>query len=236
MIEKSSPVPLYLQLKNILKSSIINGEFKQNEAIPSETQLAETHSITRTTVRRAISELEHDNLVRKEHGRGTFVSLRPVSYSMWNFSSFTEYIRRQGKTPISKILSACTVKVAGKQYYQLERARGVKQETDILFLTIDTSLIPLELFPGIMKYDFENRSLYEVMRKEFLIAPSTVELSVLPYRADERAARIFNIQKNSTLLMVKGHASSEDNRQVEEIQVIYSPNVDFKLATRMNSL
>jgi GntR family transcriptional regulator len=236
LLEKNSTTPIYIQLKNILKSAIMNGEIGQDEMIPSETQLAETYNITRTTVRRAISELAQENLLRKEHGKGTFVSLRPISYSMWNFSSFTDYAQKKGKVPISKVLSAEIIQVGGKPYFKLERARGIKENDEELYLTVDTSLIPLDLFAGINTYDFEKRSLYDVMRKEFGINPSIVDVSIYPHIIDQRIADLFGIEAGTPLLLVKGQVSSEDNLQVELTQVIYSPNVDFKLGTRMNSL
>jgi DNA-binding GntR family transcriptional regulator len=236
VIEKNSPTPIYIQLKNILKGAIMSGEYSQNEMIPSETQLANTYDITRTTVRRAISELVNENLIRKEHGKGTFVSLRPVSYSMWNFNSFTSYIEKKGKKPVSKILSAEVINHNDKAYFKLERARGVKEDKELFYLTVDTSIIPLDLFPKIMAYDFEKRSLYDVMRKEYQISPSIVELSIKPYMSDYRIANVFGIQENVPLLMVQGRVTTENNLLVETTQVIYSPNVDFKLATRINSL
>ena len=119
MLEKNSAIPIYLQLKNILKGSIMSGEYSQNEMIPSETLLAETYQITRTTVRRAIAELVQEGLLRKEHGKGTFVSLKPVTYSMWNFSSFTDYVQKKGKTPVSKILAAEEIQIGEKAYFKL---------------------------------------------------------------------------------------------------------------------
>lgn len=235
MLEKNSTTPIYIQLKNIIKGSIMNGEFGPNEMIPSETQLAETYKITRTTVRRSISELVSENLLRKVHGKGTFVSLKPVSYSMWNFNSFTDYVQKKGKSPTSKILSAEVIHIDGKEYYKLERARGVKDGDEIHYITVDTSCIPLDLFPGIMNYDFEIRSLYDVMRKEYGIVPSIVELSIKPHIIDHRIAHVFGINENISLLMVIGQVSNADNVPVEMTQVIYSPNVDFKLVTRINS-
>ena len=235
MLDKNSLIPIYIQLKNILKASIMNGEFGENEMIPSETQLADTYHITRTTVRRSISELVNENLLRKEHGKGTFVCLNPIHYSIWNFTGFTDYIQKKGKTPTSKILTAEVISIEGKQYFKLERARGIKENTEILYLTVDTSCLPLDLFPGIMDFDFEKRSLYDVMRKEYGITPSIVELMVKPHIVDQRIANVFGITENIPLLIVKGKVSNEDNLQVELAQVIYSPNIDFKLATRINS-
>ncbi len=235
MLVKNSTTPVYLQLKSILKSSILRGEIADGEMIPSETQLAETYRITRTTVRQAIAELVNEHLLRKEHGKGTFVHLKPVDYSIWNFNSFTDYVQKKGKIPVSKILTAKAVSIDNKEYYRLERARGIQEDGETLFLTVDTSCIPLELFPEIMAYDFEKRSLYDVMRREYGIYPSLVELSVKPCLGDRQIAKVFSIAVNTPLLMVEGKVSGENDTLVELTQVIYSPNVDFKLATRINS-
>jgi len=58
---------------------------------------------------------------------------------------------------------------------------------------------------------------------------------VKPFMVDQRIAKVFGISDNVPLLIVKGKVSNEDNQQVELAQVIYSPHIDFKLATRVNS-
>ena len=234
MIDKNSAIPIYVQLKNILKNSIMNGEFGDNGMIPSETQLAEKYDITRTTVRRSLSELAGENLIRKEHGKGTFVSLRPVRYSIWNFTGFTDYLRKKGKIPVSKVLTAEEIVLNGRNYFKLERARGVKEGNSTIFLTIDTSCMPCDLFPGIKRFDFEERSLYDVMRREYQISPSIAELLVTPFLSDARTTKVFEVPLNLPLLTVKGAVSTSDNQEIELTQVIYSPNMDMKIATRIS--
>jgi len=196
----------------------MNGEIGQDEMIPSETQLAETYNITRTTVRRALSELTQENLLRKEHGRGTFVSLKPISYSMWNFSSFTDYVQKKGKTPISRVLISEFMQIGGKPYFKLERARGVKENDHVLYLTVDTSYIPLDLFPGIDAYDFEKRSLYDVMRKEYGINPSIVEVSIQPHIIDLRIGDLFGIEEGTPLLLVKDRFPTKTTSRLNSLR------------------
>lgn len=235
MIDKNSAIPIYLQLKNILKNSIMSGEFGDNGMIPSETQLAEKYEMTRTTVRRSLSELASENLIRKEHGKGTFVCLSQVHYSIWNFTGFTDYVLKKGKTPVSKVLKTELVVQGDRSYFVLERARGIREGSEIVYLTIDTSSLPLDLFTGIMNFDFEKRSLYDVMRKEYHIVPSIAEHTILPCLSDAQSGKIFGITANLPLLMAKGNVSTADNLEVELTQVIYSPNMDVKIATRISS-
>ncbi|MEO3821213.1 GntR family transcriptional regulator [Plantactinospora sp. B24E8] len=65
--------PRYLQLAEELRERIVSGELPQGSAMPSETELAETSQMSRTSVRNAIRQLREWGLVRAEQGRGTYV-------------------------------------------------------------------------------------------------------------------------------------------------------------------
>lgn len=56
-IDKTSPTPAYLQLKNGLAGAIASGGIRAGEALPSERELADALAISRMTVRRALEEL-----------------------------------------------------------------------------------------------------------------------------------------------------------------------------------
>ena len=58
MIDKSSTIPLYLQLVEIILEQIKTGLYTEGEKIPSERELSEIFNISRATVRQALSELE----------------------------------------------------------------------------------------------------------------------------------------------------------------------------------
>ncbi len=65
--------PRYLQLAEELRARIVSGELPQGSAMPSETELADTSGLSRTSVRNAIRQLREWGLVRAEQGRGTYV-------------------------------------------------------------------------------------------------------------------------------------------------------------------
>ncbi|GAB3148148.1 GntR family transcriptional regulator [Micromonospora sonneratiae] len=65
--------PRYLQLAEELRAQIVSGKLVQGAAMPSETELAESSGLSRTSVRNAIRQLREWGLVRAEQGRGTYV-------------------------------------------------------------------------------------------------------------------------------------------------------------------
>ncbi|WP_432662403.1 GntR family transcriptional regulator [Wukongibacter baidiensis] len=233
MLKKNHVIPLYMQLQRIIKDDIVKGKYQQGEMIPSETQLSKQYNITRTTVRKAISNLIGEGLLRSEHGKGTFVSLRQVNYSMWNFGGFTDFLKRKNKVPISRILEEDFININEKKYYKLVRARGVKEDEEE-FLTIDTSYLPLDIFPNINKHNFEKQSLYNVIREEYSIFPTNVELGIYPILSDSKTSEIFKVENDTPLLQSKAVVFSDTGVEIEKVNIIYGPNVEFKLLTRID--
>jgi GntR family transcriptional regulator len=70
--------PPFRKIAQVLRDDILAGRIEPGERLRSENELAERHSTTRTTVRKAIALLRAEGLVVSEQGRGAFVRPRPV--------------------------------------------------------------------------------------------------------------------------------------------------------------
>lgn len=66
--------PLYLQLARKLEAAIHAGEWKSEQALPSERVLSEQLSISRVTARKALEVLFAQGLIRRSQGSGTFIT------------------------------------------------------------------------------------------------------------------------------------------------------------------
>ena len=79
MLSSENKLPLYLQLVKTLKKQI-KENMKENDKIPSEKEICDMYSVSRTTVRLAMAELEKDGFIYRLQGKGSFVSdLKKVS-------------------------------------------------------------------------------------------------------------------------------------------------------------
>lgn len=65
--------PVYILIRDTLKSDIQNQKYPVGSLIPSERELAETYQVTRATVQKAIAHMEQEGLVKKVVGKGTYV-------------------------------------------------------------------------------------------------------------------------------------------------------------------
>ena len=77
MISKEkSPLPLYYQLKQVLRSRIIEGDFQ--EKLPTEHQLKKMYGVGIWTIKRSLEDLVDEGLIKKFRGKGSFVQKKYV--------------------------------------------------------------------------------------------------------------------------------------------------------------
>ena len=73
-IEKNSSVPLYMQVRNILRGNINKGIYGHDSVFPPESEICREFSISRITTRQAIDELVREGILVRIQGKGTFVN------------------------------------------------------------------------------------------------------------------------------------------------------------------
>lgn len=85
--------PKYFTLMEELKEKIISGRIQPGEKLPSENQFTVQYSLSRHTVRKALSLLEQEGYIEACHGKGTFCSekMRHMKKSR-NIAVVTTYI------------------------------------------------------------------------------------------------------------------------------------------------
>ena len=73
-LDRSSFVPLYYQLQELIKEQIESGGWKPRDRLPSEAELARRYAVSRVVVRQALAILQDDGQIVRIQGRGTFVA------------------------------------------------------------------------------------------------------------------------------------------------------------------
>ena len=95
------------QVKSNIKGRIVNDEFNGGR-IPPETELATDLGVSRTTVRDALSRLEHEGAIYRKQGAGTFVNapglqIRSRLEEIW---SYEQVLEDHGYVPSVRVLSS----------------------------------------------------------------------------------------------------------------------------------
>lgn len=73
-IDRTSFVPMYYQLQELMKEQIESGAWQPGGLLPSEPELGRAYGVSRAVVRQALAILEDDHQIHRIQGRGTFVA------------------------------------------------------------------------------------------------------------------------------------------------------------------
>ncbi|HEY4600304.1 MAG TPA: GntR family transcriptional regulator [Cerasibacillus sp.] len=228
-IDKESFIPIYIQISEDLRTRILSGEYKNGDQLPSENDLAEQFGVTRTTIQRSLAILVNDGIIEKIHGKGSFVRLRPVRKNIWNFSSFSTYAKKANQVPVTEVINHEIFTVNQTNFLKLVRLRGFKQSDHNQWITLDTSILNLDMFPSLEEYDFSRLSLYDTLQNKFNTTPDHARLNVKAILADNKLMNYFGLDTPAPLLTVQGYVFDTRRRAIEEVHVVYNEKADFNV-------
>ena len=203
--------PLYQQIRDSIRSGIASRTHAVGDKLPSEAELAETYSTTRTTVRQALSQLVFEGLVVRQNGRGTFVAEVAAVHSPIDSRSvrtFEDQVALTGRRvtygPCSFALDTASAEVArrlriaaGSEVFKLERVRLIEGKAVCLerrSILYDIGLhVTGEMLARMPVFSFVSGILKE--RMPTLVVSITAELA-----SKEIAARL-GIPENAPLIV-----------------------------------
>jgi GntR family transcriptional regulator len=222
-LDVNSPTPLYYQLKHLIIESMNSGELQPGSNIPSEHTLAKTYNISRSTIRRAMADLEHEGYIHRQRGRPSTVRARPVYHGATTVAGFGDDMRSQGYKPWSKVLGV-NIELADAQLaaklrinegaevisaYRLRLADGKPVCTERPHL-------PFARVGAISPKDIEGeKSLYNHLRRNLGIHPYTVEEILEVAFADDKTATLLEISPNSPVVQLQRTVFTETGECIE---------------------
>ncbi len=90
-LKQATETAKYARLKSAIKAAISSGELAAGDQLPPEAELAAALSLSLGTVRRCMAALVQEGVVKREHGRGTFIAdLSEPLAELWQFHVLTE--------------------------------------------------------------------------------------------------------------------------------------------------
>ena len=173
MIRKLSNdgIPFYYQIKNDLRAQIEGGHLNPGDKLPSEEELATSYSVSRMTIRQAITGLVEEGKLHRRRGVGTFVRHPRLVREHGSLVGFSESLIAQGRSVRSVILTkelieagelAATIEIdPTDEIVHIRRVRYVNE----LPVALEDNYLPSDPGIGVMEHNLENRSLYQLIEE-----------------------------------------------------------------------
>jgi GntR family transcriptional regulator len=162
------------------------------------------------TVRHAVRNLEEAGLLRRKHGRGTFVRNATLVAGTRNLTSFTDEMSRLGRVAGSEVLEAvvgsASPDVAGAlelaEGAPIVRVRRLRKDGDTP-IGVQTANIPAERVPGFLDDGPPDGSLYQRLRERYAIAPEEAHEIYRVTLVSEKDAALLEVAVNSPAFVIE---------------------------------
>lgn len=177
--DRRRPEPLWHQAETALRDLIDQGEWAAGLQIPNEDRLCDMLGISRITLRHALRNLEEAGMLRREHGRGTFVRSATMVAGMRGLTSFTDEMHSLVVAPGTRLLAAQLIAAGSEIAEALEISEGdsVVQLRRLRLgngqpIGIQTTHLPAARVPGLFEAAGEVSSLYRWLKDKTGIVPA----------------------------------------------------------------
>lgn len=228
-IDRSSYIPLYVQVKDALKDLIEGGGAKPGEQLPGEPELCRIFDVSRTVIRQALRDLELQGLIVREKGKGTFVAEPKLREALFQeLTGFYGDMAAKGRPPVSRVLKQEIIPAARKiaAYLRLKQGAPVVHIDRLRFvdgepLVLVATYLPAARCSGLEQVDFTRRSLYAYLETAYglVIDRGRRVLEAVP--ASDYEAGLLGIKKGAPLILLDSVSYLADGSPIEYYHALH---------------
>lgn len=198
-VDRTSPLPLYVQIRQRLLSLIARWS-RGEERFYSDEELCRHFGVSRVTVRQAVAELVEEGFLTRIRGAGTFVALKKIEEKLTPVMDIRSQWAALGRPmsvqvlaferqPASAPATAVLDLPAGAEVFYIKRVRS----TASVPIAVDHRYLPVGLAPSFRRADASGSLLHKLWQ--------TCELSHSELQIE---ASLAGPEEEAVLLMPKG--------------------------------
>lgn len=202
-------LPQYRKVYETLRKHIINGVYEEGTLLPSENELCIVHSITRPTVRKALDALLNEGYILKHQGKGSIVIGKPKGIGILSLTGTTSAIGKDNletriivKPEIRAWEKALSFDLTEEEKelgcIYMERLRIVNDKP----VFYDITMLPNVNLPRFTSRNFENKSLFDILRKNYQIQVKGGEQKLKAISAGPMMQKYFNVKTGHPILQI----------------------------------
>ncbi len=222
-LDRTSPVPLYLQIKEWMLDQIRTGRWPQRYKLPAEEDLAGAVGVSRGTLRKAIAELVREGVLHQIHGKGTFVTAGGIEQPLaQRLSAFSELLEERGIRYSTRVLQQRVEEPAGRvasllrlepgqQVVHLARIRLV-ESCPVAYME---NYVPVHLAPGLERVDFARQGLFRTLEQDYGLTLAWGQRTFEALGAEGEVAEYLELPAGAPVFYIQQVVYLDDGRPVE---------------------
>ncbi|AVP01546.1 MULTISPECIES: GntR family transcriptional regulator [Enterobacter cloacae complex] len=225
--------PMYRQIADALREKITAGELKPGDALPTESSLQETFSVSRVTVRQALKLLTEEQIIESIQGSGSYVREERVNYDIYRLTGFYEKLADRNVDTHSDVKTFEVIKADVKlaetlnirpddKVWHVKRVRFIKQKP----VNLEETWMPLAMFADLTWEVMENSKYHYIEQiKKMVIDRSEQEL--VPIMPSQEAIDALALDPAKPILEKVSRGFLKDGRVFEYSRNVFNSD-DYK--------
>jgi GntR family transcriptional regulator len=235
----TDPTPLYAALESQLAAGIGGGEFPVGTQLPTEEQLIQRFSVSRTTVRKAIQNLSERGLIEIRRGTGTFVAQPKITQDLTELTGFVEDMEALGHTASARLIDrrvvsadACVAEhlrmAVGTTVMRIQRVRIANG----IAMSFDETFLPLHIGEQIVRHDLEANPIFALLEQRYGIALLEADYNLEAVSATCDVAAALSVQVGSPIFLIERTSYAAGDQPVDYEKLFYRGDL-IRFKTRL---
>ena len=228
LLKVRSHLPLYGQIRDLLRARILDGTYQPHQQMPSESDMMASFGVSRITVRQALGELQNEGMIFRIHGKGTFVSKPKAFQDLGRLQGFGEAMRQMGYETYSKVVSLRTISPSQpvQDRLRLPRRAKVTELQRLRFLnrepiSLDVTYVPTAIGARLAREDLSTRDVFVILENDYGIALGHADLQIGSTLADETLAAQLRVEEGSPVLFIERTTHTAEGVPIDHEHLYY---------------
>ncbi|WP_416427609.1 GntR family transcriptional regulator [Pseudomonas sp. App30] len=239
-LTSQSPVPLYAQLKEHLRSRILDGTYPPSSRMGSESELGAAFGVSRITVRQALGDLQKEGLIFKIHGKGTFVSKPKAFQNVSSLQGLAEALAASGHevvnrmcgfeyVPADAIVAQRLGLEEGQAVAEIRRVRLVNREP----VSLEITYLPEAVGRRLASADLATRDIFLILENDLDIALGHADLAIDATEADAAMAAALGVKAKAPIMRIERLTHTADGQPLD-FEYLYYRGDAFQYRLRID--
>jgi GntR family transcriptional regulator len=201
-------MPAYKKIQSEIRDRIATAVLKPGDSVASERELAKTHKVSLMTARHALAGLEHEGIVERRLGAGTFVAVPKIHFN--KLMSYTEQMSSRGLAPRSRVLMAKEIEgdaevaarlglAAASRVLKIQRLRLTGEEP----FALETCYLAAADFPELVSAPLGRTSLFGILEHDYATKLAYADEEVDATSAEAKVSELLGVPRGAPVLRIR---------------------------------
>ncbi|SAL70765.1 GntR family transcriptional regulator [Caballeronia arvi] len=209
-VSLDSHVPLYTQIKDVLRTGILDGRYPPMSRMPSESELQTMFDVSRITIRQALGDLQKEGLIFKVHGKGSFVSQPKAFQNVTSLQGFAEAMAESGHEIVNRVVQLRFVPAPadvaarldveeGSSVAEIHRVRLLNRSP----VSYEVTFLPEAIGRRLKRADLATRDIFLMLENDCAVPLGHADLAIDAIAAASEIAAALDVKKGAPLLRIE---------------------------------